>query len=297
MQNLPLVALLLCTSTLLQIFISKLSYAEPSSISVQKNTQAPLILGIFPRRDKILTVKLFAPLAQYLSEKLDREVTVDTSENFTTFWEKVTQKNYDIVHYNQLHYILSHDWYDYYVILKNGEFGESTIAGSILVRKDSGITSVQQLKNKRIVFGGGSMAMQSYIIASHLLQQAGLKKGDYIEAFSKNPPSAIFSAYNRESIAAGAGDKILHLGVVANKIDTTSMRFLLRGKQLPHLPWAVQRSLPEKLKNEIQSLLSSLNTHSFGRKLLKKARLTALVTATDAEYDQHRTIIEELYGK
>jgi len=297
MRNLPLVALLLCTSAFLQIFFCKSSYAEPSAASVQRNTQAPLILGIFPRRDKILTVKLFTPLTQYLSEKLDREVTVDTSENFTTFWEKVTQKKYDIVHYNQLHYILSHDWYDYDVILKKSEFGESTIAGSILVRKDSGITSVHQLKNERIVFGGGSMAMQSYLIASHLLQQAGLKKGDYIEAFSKNPPSAIFSAYNRESIAAGAGDKILRLGVVANKIDTSSMRFLLRGKQLPHLPWAVQRSLPRKLKSQIQSLLSSLNTHSFGRKLLKKARLTGLVTATDAEYDQHRTIIEELYGK
>ena len=134
--------LFLGTILVLQFFIMQTSYAEPVYGSAQKNTQTALILGIFPRREKALTQELFTPIATYLSEKLGREVRVDTSNNFTTFWQKVTQKKFDIVHFNQLHYILSHDWYDYDVILKNGEFGESTIAGSILVRKDSGITSV-----------------------------------------------------------------------------------------------------------------------------------------------------------
>ncbi|MBV2096444.1 MAG: hypothetical protein KUF80_16240, partial [Candidatus Thiodiazotropha sp. (ex Codakia orbicularis)] len=34
----------------------------------------PLLIGIFPRRDAVVTTKLFRPLSRYLEEKLQRPV-------------------------------------------------------------------------------------------------------------------------------------------------------------------------------------------------------------------------------
>ncbi|MBL1278219.1 MAG: PhnD/SsuA/transferrin family substrate-binding protein [Ectothiorhodospiraceae bacterium] len=213
------------------------------------NSEKTLTLGIFPRRNALATIKLFTPLTRYLSEKLDRNVKLVVSKDFSTFWENVSLKKYDIVHFNQYHYVVSHKNYGYEVILKNVEFGEATIAGSIIVRKDSGINSVMDLKGKKVVFGGGPKTMQSYIIARYLLEQGsleqgGLKHSDYIEDFAKNPPNAIFSAFYKQSDAAGSGDKVLHLKVVTKRTDSTKMKYLMRGEQLPHLPWAVHTSLP-----------------------------------------------------
>jgi len=61
----------------------------------------PLVLGIFPRRNAVDTVRMFTPLAQYLSRRLGREVRVETSKDFESFWQGVIQRRYDIVHYNQ----------------------------------------------------------------------------------------------------------------------------------------------------------------------------------------------------
>jgi phosphonate transport system substrate-binding protein len=169
----------------------------------------PLTMGVFPRRNAKVTMKLFNPIAKYLSRKLGREVELVISKDFESFWEGVTEQRYDLVHYNQYHYLESHKKYGYQVIAKNEEFGSSRISGVITIRVDSGIRSVLDLKGKKIVFGGGPKAMMSYIVPTYLLREGGLRAGDYEEAFARNPPNAILSAYFRQSAAAGAGRPML----------------------------------------------------------------------------------------
>ncbi|RDH86029.1 MAG: hypothetical protein DIZ80_00735 [endosymbiont of Galathealinum brachiosum] len=266
-----------------------------SQASVSK--QRPLIMGIFPRRNIKLTYQIFTPMARYLSNELGREVKLITAKNFKQFWLGVKEQRYDLVHYNQYHYIISHLLYDYQVILKNQEFGQSTVAGSIVVRKDSGIDKVSDLENKTILFGGGKMAMQSYIAAKWLLKQGGLNSKDYQEKFSINPPNAIMSTFRKQADAAGSGDVVIRLDVVKSSIDVSQMKYLARTRQLTHLPWAVKHDMEYDLKLKIQLALSSLNTEPAGQKILDQAKLSSLIPATDSEYNGHREIIQEVYGK
>jgi len=256
----------------------------------------PLIMGIFPRRNIKLTYKLFSPMATYLSHSLQREVRLVTAKNFKDFWRGVKEQRYDLVHYNQYHYIVSNLLYGYQVILKNQEFGRSTNAATIIVRKDSNINSISDLKNKTILFGGGKMAMQSYISIKWLLQKEGLTESDYNEKIAINPPNAIMSTYQKQADAAGSGDTVIKLDVVKRNIDITQMKFLAKTKQLPHLPWAVKSNMPEQLKQSLQSILSSLHSNPSGRNILNQAKLSALVSATDKDYDEHRKIVRDVYG-
>jgi len=265
------------------------------SASRQSNNK-PIILGVFPRRNTKLTFKLFTPIANYLTTALGREVKLSTAKNFQQFWRGVEARRYDIVHFNQYHYIISKILYDYQVILKNEEFSNSTIAGAITVRKDSGINTLQDLKNKTVLFGGGKMAMQSYIAAKWLLQEAGLNDGDYIEKIAINPPNAILSTFNRQADAAGSGDVILQLKSVKKQIDVSKMKILERTQQLTHLPWAVKGDMNPILKEQIQEALIELQKSTAGKSILNSALLTALLPTSDEEYDQHRKIITDVYG-
>lgn len=261
------------------------------------SAEDPLTIGIFPRRNAKVTIDLFSPLAKHLSTNLNREVNLETSKNFETFWDAVKNRRYDIVHFNQYHYVVSRHKYGYRVFAKNEEFGEATIAGSILVRRDSGINSVRDLKGKIVLFGGGPRAMQSYIVASYLLQEAGLPKQDYVERFAKNPPNAILSTYYGLASAAGAGDKVLKLDVVKKQIDIKQMKYLLRGEQLPHLPWATKRGMDPALRRKIKALFINLGKSKDGQVVIKKAKLTGLVSASDREFDKHRAIIKSVLGE
>ena len=126
----------------------------------------------------------FKPLAEHLSKVLGEEVKIVAPKDFKEFWKGVQSNQYDIVHFNQYHYIKSHKELGYNVIAANEEFGSSTIAGAIAVRSDSGINSVADLKGKTILFGGGKMAMTSYIATTAMLKKAGLNADGLSEKLS-----------------------------------------------------------------------------------------------------------------
>lgn len=278
-------------------FILLILFSSYSHTIFAYSKSEPLIIGIFPRRNSVKTIRLFKPLENFLSKKLNRKVVLKTSKNFTSFWQGVKRGEYDLVHFNQYHYIVSRKKYGYEVILKNKEFGEATITGSIIVRKDSGINSVQDLVGRSIVFGGGPKAMQSYIYARYLLESNGLSSQDYTAHFAKNPPNAIIATYLKQADAAGSGEKILRLEVVKNSVEVSKLKYLVVGNQYAHLPWAVSKDMPSKIKNKLQSLLVNLKNTIEGIKILKAAKLDSLEIATDAEYDPHRRIVEKVLSE
>jgi phosphonate transport system substrate-binding protein len=255
-----------------------------------------LTVGIFPRRNVSMTHALFNPMVQYLSERLERPVHLETAKDFTQFWENLRNRQYDIVHFNQYHYILSHELYGYQAIARNNEFGSSLIAGAIVVRKDKGYKSLQDLRGKALLFGGGPRAMQSYIAPRWLLQKAGLGNGDFEERIALNPPNAVISTFLGRADAAGCGDVSIRLDVVKNAIDVTQLAYLAKTESMAQLPWAVHPRLSADEVQAIKEILYHLHDSSVGQKLLDNAKLSGLDATKDSDYDPHRKIIRDVYG-
>ena len=265
---------------------------------VTSSTQAaqdPLVMGIFPRNKATETTTMYTPLANYLSERLGRKVILETSKDFDSFWKGVMERKYDIVHYNQYHYIQSTQAYK--VIAHNQEFGKDAVAGALFVRKDSGINELAQLRGRTIIFGGGKDAMLSYIAPRFLLMQAGLKEGDFKTEFAVNPPNAALALYNKQADAAGGGDILIDLPVVKNAVNTQELKVLAATEPLLFLPWAVKRTMPAKLGESIQSLLVELGRSDAGKDILKAAMTTGMGRAEDKDYDRHRKMTIAVFGK
>ena len=262
--------------------------------SLARAGDEPLTLGVFPRRNSAETTKLFSPMAAYLGERLGRRVTLVTSKNFDSFWEAVSEQRYDIVHYNQYHYIRSAQ--NYQVVAHIEEFGKSTIASVIYVRKDSGITELAQLRGRTIIFGGGEDAMISYIANRYLLERAGLRKEDFKSLFAVNPPNAILALNHRQADAAGAGDVILEMSEVKGAMNTDELKALAVSPPLLQLPVAVKRDMPAKLRDSIQSLLVNLENDEAGKRVLKAAIMTRMGKAEDKDYEPHRKIAAAVLG-
>lgn len=251
-----------------------------------------LLLGVFPRRNATLTSQFFSPLAEYLSKSLNRPVKLVTAKDFPTFWRGVKQKQYDIVHYNQYHYVQSADSYD--VIASNVEQGSDTIAGALYVREDSGIDTIEQLRGRSIIFGGGEDAMMSFIIPSYLLRKGGLGASDYSTSFASNPPNAVLAVYFKQAAAGGAGDVVMNLPTVSKIADTGKLRYLAVSEPIKHLPWVVRKDLPEALRQQIKQLMVELKDKPEGANILKAAHVNAFSPARDSDYDSTRKIISDV---
>jgi len=275
-------------------FAAFLLMAASVLASCAARAEEPLVMGVFPRHKATENISMYTPLADHLSERIGRKVQLVTSKDFESFWKSVTERRFDIVHYNQYHFIQSAQ--SYQVIAYNQEFGKDAVAGALYVRKDSGITEVSQLRGRTVIFGGGKDAMLSYIGPRFLLMQAGLKDGDFKAEFANNPPNALVALSRKQSDAAGGGDILIDLAPVRKAINADELRILASTEPLLFLPWAVKRSMPAKLRQSIQTAMVELDQTETGRQVLKAARTTKLGSAQDRDYEPHRRMITAVQG-
>jgi phosphonate transport system substrate-binding protein len=264
------------------------------AIPAAQAADAPLILGVFPRFNASETVTRYTPLADHLSERTGRKVTLVTAKDFHAFSRGIEEQRYEIVQYNQYQYIRSAK--SYQVIAHNKEFGKSTIAGALYVRKDSGITNLKQLRGRTVLFGGGEDAMIGYIAPMYLLLQAGLKKDDFKSTFAVNPLNSVIGVFHRQADAAGSGDIVIGQPAVRNAINTDELIPLATSEQLLHLPWAVKRTMPAQLRTAIQSTLLNLENTEVGKQFLKAAMMTGIGKAEDKDYEPHRKMVRAVHG-
>lgn len=258
---------------------------------------ADLKMGVFPRRPVAVTHKAFKPLAEKLSQELGEKVELVVPKDFKTFWAGIENGTFDLVHYNQFHYIKSHKELGFEVIVANEERGSKTIAGALSVRKDSGITSVADLKGKTILFGGGPKAMGSYIAPTAVLKKAGLNEGtDYTAKFAKNPPSAVIGVFHKAADAAGSGNVVLQIGVVKKKIDSSQITILAESEPFTHLCWAVKKGTDAGKASKIQSVMTGLKAGG-GADILKAAKVTDFYAVSDADFAKVREITKFAIGQ
>jgi phosphonate transport system substrate-binding protein len=253
-----------------------------------------LVLGVFPRFSASETTTRYTPIAEYLQDRLDRKVILVTSKDFQSFWRGIEERRYDIVQYNQYHYIRSAKTYQ--VIAHNKEFGKNTMAGALYVRKDSGITSLAQLRGRTVLFGGGEDAMISYIAPVYMMLQAGLRKDEFKSQFAVTPINSVIGVYRKQADAAGTGDNVIGQPVIRNAINMDELTPLAVSEQLLHLPWSVKRTMPARLRETIQSSLMDLENSDAGKNVLKAALLTGIGKAEDKDYDAHRKMVRAVMG-
>jgi phosphonate transport system substrate-binding protein len=255
-------------------------------------TRGKLALGVFPRSNPVQTDAMFRPMAERLSKVLGCPVELQTASDFAQFWKGVEAQQYDIVHYNQYHYLRSERAYE--VVAHNVEEGRGRIAGALFVRADSGIERLSDLAGKKIIFGGGPDAMMSHIVPRYLLLEAGLGPDKYQWEYAPNPPNAIMAVFYRQADAAGGGDAVIGLPVVRKTIDATQLRAIAQSDPVAHLPWVVKRSLPSPTKSLLKAALLSLPKSDEGLAALKSAGMTGIDSAVDSDYDTCRAMVRKV---
>lgn len=256
-----------------------------------------LVLGVFPRQGAQMAHEQYGPIARYLSSVLQRVIRLETAKDFDAFWDNVEKQRYDLIHYNQYHYVKSHATVGYEVILRNEEFGKPTMVPALIVRKDSGISSVADLKGKHVVFGGGRTAMVAYIGAKALLAEHGVHDGDYKEQVAVNPLNAVIAVALGQADAAGTGDIALNVSGIAKRVDVTELTVLATGVELPHLPWAARKGLDHTVVEKVQAALVGLDATPDGRKILDDAGVTRFIPARDADYQSCRELIQRVLNE
>jgi phosphonate transport system substrate-binding protein len=240
----------------------------------------------------------FAPLTAYLAEATGARceaVYLDTQDVEDAF----EGGTLDLVHTNSLLYIILHERQGAQLVAtdRRGTFGART-RGVVVVRADSPIRTLADLKGRRLVFGP-QWAPFGFLAQYALLRDGGVDPeidlGPYV--FPKGTwkhekiiYSVLYGAY-----AAGAAPLIdLEEMAAEGRIDPADLRVIARTELAPYCTVSSHPGLPAEWRGRLREALLAVGPETVAEvggerlRVLQRGLVTGFETLQDADYEPLR---------
>ncbi|BCK87847.1 putative ABC transporter phosphonate/phosphite binding protein PhnD2 [Sideroxyarcus emersonii] len=260
-----------------------------AATAAQPDATKPLILGIHPYLPHDEIVSRFTPLANYLAKAIGRPVTVRVGRDYNEHVEAIGDDNIDIAYMGPAPYVQMVAKYGRKPLLARQVINDSPfLKGEIVVRQDSKLGSLKELKGRNFCFGDNNSTMSS-VLPRRMLEDAGV-------------PLTRLGSYKHLE-----GHKNVALAVLAGNCDAGAVKsevfqeFQSRGlRVLAEMPpvadhvFVANAKLPGPLVRKLRTAMLALNTQPEGKPILNGIHpdMTALVAPKDSDYDSLRTLLK-----
>jgi len=156
--------------------------------------------------------------------------------------------------------------------------------GIILVRRDSGINSVADLKGKAVSYPAPT-ALAATMMPQYYLHTHGIDVNRDIEnRYVGSQESSIINVL-RGHVAAGATWPVPWKLFSAEKPRLAEqLEVKWQTEPLQNNGWVVRKDLPSDITEKFTAVLLSLNQHQQGRELLARVPVSRFEAANDASY-------------
>lgn len=263
--------------SILLIVVFHASPAEPNSVAVQP----PYTLGVFPHLSSGQIEKLFAPFAAHLSKELGRQIHLRTKPNFADFTAELERQTYDLAFVQPFDYVAAHDKYGYVPLVRR----TGSLAAILVVRPDSPLHSLQDLKGKRIGLPP-KIAAVSFLTRKALLD-AGMDINKDVSLHYLKAHDACLNQLllNKVDVCGSSEHPIRYF---ENKWHV-QFRELTKTQTIPTPLFIAHSRLPPDARDAIKHAILSWQETKQGRSMLQSSGITMFQPAEDSEYEIMRT--------
>ena len=229
--------------------------------------------------------KRLKPLTQFLSQALGKPVTLKLSPNMPAAIEEVAAGNVDVAYLTPVAYIKSHEKGNTQIIAKTITKKKASFQLMIVVRDDSSINSVEDLKGKSFAFGDKAALLQRAVVVGAEMPLEQLGRYDFLGHYDNIV----------RAVLHGDFDAGIVKDTKAFKWKGKGIRILYSSPQLPPYNIAVSGKISKDLANKIRQAFLSLNPNNPKHKKIIKAldkKYDGFAATTDAEYDVVRQLVK-----
>lgn len=256
----------------------QLKYAD-DPVSV-KNKE--YILGIHPLHNPKRLHKIFGPVANYLSANIPGvSFTLEASRNYAAFDEKLYS--------GKFHFALPNP-YQTVNALKHGYqvFGkmadDENFRGIILVRKDSGIKTVSDLKGQAVSFPAPT-ALAATMMPQYYLQTHGLDVMKDIKInYVGSQESSIMNVMLGDTKAGATWPPPWQALSKERPELAEQLEVMWQTSHLPNNGLVVRSDIDQIVINAVKNLLFNLHNHTDGQRWLNRMELSRFEPATEETY-------------
>ena len=249
-----------------------------------RGTDAPreYIVGIYPLHNPKRLVEVYGPVVDYLNGSIPQaHFRLEASRNYEEFEKKLFGGYFDFAMSNPYQTVRSLK-YGYRVFGKMGN--DELFRGIILVRKDSGIRKVTDLKGKMVSYPALT-ALAGTMMPQYYLQTHGIDvKRDIENLYVGSQESSIMNVL-RGHVAAGATWTVpWKVFVQENPEMAAQLEVKWQTETLPNNGWVVRDDVPPMLAERVGKALVGLGRTKEGRAMLNRLGITRFEHATEETY-------------
>ncbi|MDD4978313.1 MAG: phosphate/phosphite/phosphonate ABC transporter substrate-binding protein [Gallionella sp.] len=255
---------------------------QPTFSKAPSSTSLEYIVGIHPLHNPQKLFEVYGPIVDHLNAKIPNvHFHLEASRNYEEFDKKLYSGYFDFAMPNPYQTVRSLKK-GYVVFGKMGDDAE--FRGIILVRKDSRIRSVADLKGKKVSYPSIT-ALAATMMPQYYLHTHGLDVNRDIEnVYVGSQESSIMNVYLGQ-VSAGATWPVPWKAFVREHPDKASqLEVKWQTEPLLNNGWVVRKDVPADMLQKVSSTLFQLNNSEDGRKMLERLPISRFEKANNATY-------------
>lgn len=292
-----LLTLLLAVTFLLSACDSPTENYHPNYSTQPVNENSTLVLGVHPLFNPEKLFRVFTPLAEYLSQHLPGvHIVVEASKDYLAYDEKLQRNEFDLILPNPYQTVMAMK-VGYEVIAKAGT--DQQFRGIILVRKDSNIRQISDLKGKRISYPAPS-ALAATMMPQLFLVNHGLDiRTDTATYYVGSQESSMMNVYLKHTDAAATWPIPWQQLQRDKPLIADELRMAWQTETLPSISFMyLTRKINTDLAHNIQRLLLNLDpTQAEDRRILNGIGIEKFFSANNATYDPIKDFLQHFKNK
>src|SRR3989454_822677 len=275
--------------TLLRVLLAAVACAAPARAAAQ-----PLHLVLTPSQKPTDLLAAGEEFGQALGRLYGAPVRVTVASDYAAVIEALRNRTADLAFVHPVGYVLASREAKARIVARNLWHGKSTFTSRIYVRKDGGITTLEDLRDKTMAFVDPSSA-SGYTYPMVLLIQRGLVKN--------RDPKTFF----REVMFAGAHDAAMrallngHVDAIASfdmareqyltdPAEREKIAFVAETAAIPEAGIAARDGLAPAAFAKVRAALLQMRGPAYASLLKRMYDIDGFQPAQDRDYDPRRAV-------
>ncbi len=268
--------------------------------AVYAETKQPLLIGLIPEQNIFKQFERYLPLASYLDKKTGIKVKFTILSKYGDIIDRFTQRGLAGAFFGDLTGAIAIKKLAVEpAVTPINVYGSSTSYGFIIVRKDSGISGVEDMRGKIMAFVDKA-SVAGYLFPIVYLKKQGVK--DYKTFFSEYYFTGGFDA-SLYDVVDGRADIGCVKNTVLNEIirkDPSVIKEIKIIAQSPSMPTNVlclSKTLSPEIKSKIINALLDMENDPFGENILKKMKFKRFIRAYEDNFLPVYRLLYEIHEK
>jgi len=256
-----------------------------------------LVFAAPPIRAREQLSREFEPTLGYIGRKANAALSFHISDDYQALVTDMQKGIIDLGFFTPVAYVQASKSGEAELLLQVKVNGSYWYSSTLIVRKDSGIDSIDGLRGKTFAFGD-KLSTSGYYYPTALLLDKGVNPFTFFGAvrFANSHDRVLQGVLNGDFAGGAVADNVLPELLRVRGVPVEELKVIAQSEAIPQSVIAVRPTLDGRLKERLRFAFAEMGYSIEGRAILAASSLglQGFAPVTDSEFDAVRRTISSV---